>query len=73
MVNTPIGDNFQDADGAAPKSEQFEVHQRAPRSKGPVEREMCLWAISKYFGDWVQTQVLKCDFMPMDGQSANQE
>jgi hypothetical protein len=51
MVNTPIGDNFQDADGAAPKSEQFEVHQRAPRSKGPVEREMCLWAISKYFGD----------------------
>jgi hypothetical protein len=24
------------------------------------EREMCPWAISKYFGDWVPTQVLKC-------------
>ena len=35
------------------------------------EREMCLWAISKYFGDWVQTQVLKCENMPMDEQSAN--
>jgi hypothetical protein len=28
-----------------------------------VEREMCPWAISKYFGDWVPTQVLKCEFM----------
>jgi hypothetical protein len=35
------------------------------------EREMCLWAISKYFGDWVPTQVLKCESMPMDEQSAN--
>jgi hypothetical protein len=35
------------------------------------EREMCLWAISKYFGDWMQTQVLKCESMPMDEQSAN--
>jgi hypothetical protein len=35
------------------------------------EREMCLWAISKYFGDWVQTQVLKCENMPKDEQSAN--
>jgi hypothetical protein len=31
------------------------------------------WAISKYFGDWVPTQVLKYEFMLMDGQSANQE
>jgi hypothetical protein len=37
------------------------------------EREMCPWAISKYFGDCVPTQVLKCEFMLMDGQSANQE
>jgi hypothetical protein len=35
------------------------------------EREMCLWAISKYFGDWVQTQVLKCENVPMVEQSAN--
>jgi hypothetical protein len=35
------------------------------------EREMCPWAISKYFSDWVQTQVLKCENMPMDEQSAN--
>jgi hypothetical protein len=38
-----------------------------------VEREMCPWAISKYFGDWVPTQVLKCEFMLLDEQSANQE
>jgi hypothetical protein len=38
-----------------------------------AEREMCPWAISKYFGDWVPTQVLKCEFMLMDEQSANQE
>jgi hypothetical protein len=38
-----------------------------------IEREMCPWAISKYFGDWVPTQVLKCESIPMDGQSANQE
>jgi transposase InsO family protein len=25
-----------------------------------AEREMCPWAISKYFGDSVPTQVLKC-------------
>jgi hypothetical protein len=37
------------------------------------EREMCPLAISKYFGDWVPTQVLKCEFMLMDEQSANQE
>jgi hypothetical protein len=37
------------------------------------EREMCPWAISKYFGDWVPTQVLKCEFMLLDEQSANQE
>jgi hypothetical protein len=37
------------------------------------EREMCPWAISKYFGDWVPTQVLKCESIPMDGQSENQE
>jgi hypothetical protein len=36
-----------------------------------IEREMCPWAISKYFGDWVQTQVLKCESMPMGEQSAN--
>jgi hypothetical protein len=35
------------------------------------EREMCLWAISKYFGDWVSTQVLKYKSMPMDEQGAN--
>jgi hypothetical protein len=38
-----------------------------------TEREMCPWAISKYFGDWVPTQVFKCEFMLMDGQSAKQE
>jgi hypothetical protein len=37
------------------------------------EREMCPWAISKYFGDCVPTQVLKCESIPMDGHSANQE
>jgi hypothetical protein len=26
----------------------------------PSEREMCPWAISKYFGDLVSKQVLKC-------------
>jgi hypothetical protein len=36
-----------------------------------IEREMCPWAISKYFGDWVQTQVLKCENMLMGEQSAN--
>jgi hypothetical protein len=40
---------------------------------GGTEREMCPWAISKYFGDWVPTQVLKCKSMPMDGQVANQK
>ena len=44
MVNTPIGDNFQDADGAAPKSEQFEVHQGEPRSEGPVTDDPSLQA-----------------------------
>jgi hypothetical protein len=38
---------------------------------GPAEREMCLWVISKYFGDWVSTQVLKYKSMPMDEQGAN--
>jgi hypothetical protein len=38
---------------------------------GLIEREMCPWAISKYFGDWVSTQELKCESMPMDEQSAN--
>jgi hypothetical protein len=28
--------------------------------KGEIEREMCPWVISKYFGDCVPTQVLKC-------------
>jgi hypothetical protein len=37
------------------------------------EREMCPWAISKYFGDCVPTQVLKCKSMPTDEQSANQQ
>jgi hypothetical protein len=41
------------------------------REKTPIEREMCPWAISKYFGDWVQTQVLKCENMSKDEQSAN--
>jgi hypothetical protein len=36
-----------------------------------LEREMCPWAISKYFGDWVPTQVLKCEYMPINEQSAN--
>jgi hypothetical protein len=43
-----------------------------PQEHG-IEREMCPWAISKYFGDYVPTQVLKCEFMPMDEQSANHE
>jgi hypothetical protein len=28
-----------------------------------AEREMCPWAISKYFGDWVPTQVDLCKVM----------
>jgi hypothetical protein len=36
-----------------------------------IEREMCPWAISKYFGDWVQTQGPKCENMLMDEQSVN--
>jgi hypothetical protein len=44
-----------------------------PRRRGKIEREMCPWAISKYFGDWVSTQVLKCESMPMDEQSENLE
>jgi hypothetical protein len=36
-----------------------------------LEREMCPWAISKYFGDWVQTQGPKCENMLMDEQSVN--
>jgi hypothetical protein len=28
--------------------------------QGDAEREMCPWAISKYFGDLVSKQVLKC-------------
>jgi hypothetical protein len=43
-------------------------HQKGGDWKGNVP-----WAISKYFGDWVPTQVLKCEFMPMDEQSANHE
>jgi hypothetical protein len=39
--------------------------------KGEIEREMCPWAISKYFGDWVPTQVLLCWSMQYGGQSAN--
>jgi hypothetical protein len=31
--------------------------------KGEIEREMCPWAISKYFGDWVPTQVDLCKVM----------
>jgi hypothetical protein len=32
---------------------------RSPCSRpSPLEREMCLWAISKYFGDWVPTQMV---------------
>jgi hypothetical protein len=41
--------------------------------KGEIEREMCPWAISKYFGDCVSTQGLKCVFMLMEEQSANQD
>jgi hypothetical protein len=41
------------------------------QKKGEIEREMCPWAISKYFGDWVSTQVLICKSMPMDEQVAN--
>jgi hypothetical protein len=40
---------------------------------GMNEREMCPWAIYKYFSDWVPTQELKCEFMLLDEQSANQE
>ena len=44
-----------------------------PYQRGPKvpEREMCPWAISKYFGDWVPTQVLLCWSMQYGGQSAN--
>jgi hypothetical protein len=49
------------------------TEERAIHGPGPDEREMCPWAISKYFGDWVPTQVLKCKSMPMDGQVANQK
>jgi hypothetical protein len=43
------------------------------RKMDPGEREMCPWAISKYFGDWVPTQGLKCVFMLLEEQSANQD
>jgi hypothetical protein len=33
---------------------------------------MCPWAISKYFGDQVPTQMFKCETMPNGGRSANQ-
>jgi hypothetical protein len=36
------------------RSQHRELRQESP------EREMCPWAISKYFGDWVPTQVLLC-------------
>jgi hypothetical protein len=48
-------------------------HPHISLTRPHLEREMCPWAISKYFGDWVPTQVLKCEYIPMDGQSANQE
>ena len=41
--------------------------------RGRLKGKCALGAISKYFGDWVPTQVLKCEFMLMDEQSANQE
>jgi hypothetical protein len=46
---------------------------RTTKENSATEREMCPWAISKYFGDWVPTQVLKCEIMLMDEQGANQE
>jgi hypothetical protein len=36
-----------------------------------LEREMCPWAISKYFGDWVPTQAPLCWSMQCGRQSAN--
>jgi hypothetical protein len=48
--------------GLIPKGEKL----IGPKQKDRTEREMCPWAISKYFGDWVPTQVLKCEFMFMD-------
>jgi hypothetical protein len=53
--------------------EQQEQDQPSSSMMVHPEREMCPWAISMYFGDWVPTQVLKCEFMLMDKQSANQE
>jgi hypothetical protein len=52
---------------------QQSLMMRQGLARGACEREMCPWAISKYFGDCVPTQVLKCKSMPMDGQSANQQ
>jgi hypothetical protein len=45
--------------------------QAVGHAPGGAEREMCPWAISKYFGDWVPTQVLLCWSMQCGGQSAN--
>ena len=48
------------------------IFQARP-SNALFEREMYFWAISKYFGDCVPTQGLKCVFMLLEEQSANQD
>jgi hypothetical protein len=47
------------------------INKTASSARSPelTEREMCPWAISKYFGDLVSKQVLKCK---NGGQSTNQ-
>jgi hypothetical protein len=41
------------------ENEKFKF-ARSMLYNGRREREMCPWAISKYFGDWVPTQVVLC-------------
>jgi hypothetical protein len=60
-----------------PQASKGTLHPKGRKVKAKVweliEREMCPWAISKYFGDCVSTQGLKCVFMLMEEQSANQD
>jgi hypothetical protein len=46
--------------GALQSSLGFKDFHHAAQLQSLTEREMCPWAISKYFGDWVPTQVLLC-------------
>jgi hypothetical protein len=52
----PLGWKLQ----VGPESDWILVLTMRLLSRCDLEREMCPWAISKYFGDWVPTQVVMC-------------